>query len=298
MKIQIPFSRRIQELINRSNIQIRSLNALDDNLLELYKTGQKKAILVFRSRVIEVQLHVINNRQIKITDINLSVFMRPGDLVLVILPGNKGNRYVLQTFVKELFVDRFKLQTLDPRLNERVKLSIPGNVSFLQVPPLLTVELEKGHSQIIRDVQLTRKVQPVTLNEQGVAQTSLAVPGYKVTDYFAEKDQKEASCLHKKFLKHKPIAAKLIDISLGGMCIITKQGVGEKLENHFLYINIDSKGSPLAKASLHTSLKIKALAVVRTYNTASDGDYLHLMFFSQLPEEAIQFFPVQDNPKK
>lgn len=297
MKVQIPFSRRIQELINRNNIQIRSLKTLDENLLKLYRTGQKKAILIYRSKVHEVQIHLIGARHIKVTDINLSIFMRPGDLVFIILEGDEGKRYVLQTSVVELFVDRFKLKILDPRSNERVKLSKPCRISFLQVPPLLSVELEKENMQIIRETELVRKGRPVMLSdEEAPAEPTPPTAVYEIIDFFTEKDRKKKkSAMYKSFLEHKSIPAKLIDISRGGMRIQVKQGLAKKLENYFLYVKFDSseltgenEGGP------HSSIKIMAFAIIRSFKATPEGDNLHLMFFSQLPEEAVQYFPAQE----
>lgn len=294
MKIKIPFSRRIQELINRNNIQVRSLDKLDDNLRKLYTAGQKKGILIFRTKVLEVQIHIIDDIHIKIVDINLSVFVRAGDSVIIILPANEGKRYVLQALVKELFVDRLKLQILDPRSNERVKLIEPISMAFWQVPPLFMAKLENDNLQIIREIKLIRESQPAATGTDAATQTdSVAAPRYSIVDWLAEKDEKQASDAYKKFLERKPASSELIDISLGGMCIKTAQGLGKELNNYFLYVTFDSSTQLDAKgASLQPGLNISSFAVVRSYNSSPDGDQLHIMFLSQLPAEAVQFFPV------
>lgn len=288
MKIKIPFSRSIQEFLNRDNKQIYSLDQLDKELLDLYVAGKKKAIISFRTRVLEAQLHVINKSSFKIEDAIFAGYLMPRDLVIVSLSTSKGLQYVMQTTVKDLYIDNFILQIRDPRLNERVKFPKPEKILFWQVPPLLMVKLENEHLQIMRDIELIRKVQTPS-SKPNANEKKPSKASYRVTDYLTEKNEQEQAVEYKKLLNPKPASAELIDVSLGGMCIRTEKGLGKELDNRFLYLSFNSIGSP-SKKRQSPSIKIETFAVVRSYKTSASSDNLHIMFLSHLPEEAVHFF--------
>lgn len=293
MKTQIPFSRNIQEFLNRDNKQIHSLGQLDKELLDLYATGEKKAIINFRTNVLEAQIHIINGGSFKVKDDTFAGCLMPGDLVIVILPVSKGVRYVMQTTVKGLYIDSFILQILDPRLNARVKFPKPERILFWQVPSQIMMKLENEHLQIMRDVQLIRETLSTSASTSS-NEENLSTSSYSVTDYLTEKNKKQQADEHKKLLQSKPDSAELIDISLGGMCIRTQKGFGKELDNHFLYFCFSSMAQ-LNKKKRSPGIKVETLAVVRSYKTTASGDTLHIMFLSRLPEEAAHFFPDTNN---
>ncbi len=287
MQVTLNVSQYIRELLNRSNVQVRSLDQIEEGLKNLFATGQKKAILLFHAQVHEALIRIQDSRHIQISDDTLPVYMRPGDMVIVLLPGPDGKRYVLQTTLVELFIDRFILRILDPRSTRRLKFA-GHNMIFWQVPTILMLKLEQESLHLIRaDGEMVARPGQKNWAEKQYK------PGFNVIDFLFEPELEQISLTFQALVDSEPIPAKLLNISLGGLCVLAKPGAGKNLKNHFLYVNVELTGFREEESKIlpQSGVKIMAFAVVRSYTSNKKGDCLHLMFLSSLPDESSQYFP-------
>jgi len=288
MQVTLNVSQYLKELLNRSNVQVRSLDQIEDDLKELFATGKKKAIILFRTQVHEAQIRIQDSRHLQISDDTLPLYVRPGDMVIVLLPAPGGKRYVLQTTLVELFVDRFILRILDPRSTKRLKFG-GHNMIFWQVPTILMLQLEQEKLRLVRaDGELETTGQ----GRKSWAEKEFK-SGFNVIDFLLESEIEQLSLTFQAVVDSEPVPAKLLDISLGGLCVLAKAGTGKNLKNHFLYVKLELTGfkEEGTKILPQAGVKIMAFTVVRGFTPSKRGDYLHLMFLSPLPDNSSQYFP-------
>lgn len=289
MQATIDVAKYIQELLNRSNVQVRSLDQVDDHLKELYTTGNKKAILLYHSQVSEAPIRILDARRIEITDDTLPLYLKHGDMIIVLLPAPEGKRYVLQTTLEELFIDRFVLQILDPRATKRLKFA-GHNMVFWQIPTVLMLKLEREELRLVRE---DGEMEPENRSKPKSWAEKQFQPGYNIIDYFSEVELDQVSLTYQALIDSEAVSAKLLDISRGGLCLRTKPGMGKNLKNHFLYIKLELVGVQQTGSKIlpQPGIKIMTFAVVRSFKDSKKGDELHLMFLATLPETASAYFP-------
>ncbi|MBU0484907.1 MAG: hypothetical protein KKB30_10385 [Proteobacteria bacterium] len=268
MAAEIDIFEHINELINRNNVQIRSLDVLDQDLYARYLVGGK-AILILRAKVYEKKVRVITEEMLEIESNELAGYVKSGDKLIVVLPGSGKKRFVLQGQVQNIFVDRFRVTILDPRFNQRFSGETSGVSRFWEVPEVVLLKLQNRELRLFRRENGT-VIEHLSESESGTDET--------------------IDCV--KLLATSPISGVLIDISCGGLCLRVGSGNCEHLAKSIVYVGLDFQGHVEEGDEVEAAgMCIKIFAIVRKFRHAPEGDYLHMMFVAQLPEACENFFP-------
>lgn len=299
-RMNIDISGIVKELSERNNIQVHSLNALDKNLRNQFTHKEKKVFLLFRSDVLQSFITETENGRLLLPLEALPMNSKAGERILVILPSDRNNkRYVLQTFIKNVFIDRIELQVMDPRYHRRVRPSTECSILFRNVPHHLLLELQTEKLQLIRELEgMTTDDEPaeqkkVAPPEEGKTRreetTGEDAPGenapeQRITDLLFDGEGKIAHG-YTALLQDPPMSGILVDFSCGGMCLATGNGNGAELSNGLLYCHLDllrkdAAGSP-------ASLEINVFATIRSLKATETGHLLHLMFLGHLSEKIL-----------
>ena len=146
MHKKVDFSLHVKEVLNRNNIQIRSLALVDEELKSHFFQDRRKAVLLIRNKVYEREIDSVDDKNIDIYDTVLIPYIKKGHLVLLVLPSDKKKRYVLQTMVSSVYVDRFRLTALDPRKNRRFPTPQGMPVAIRTVPDALALRIQTGET--------------------------------------------------------------------------------------------------------------------------------------------------------
>ena len=329
MHNEIDFSQQVKEILNRNNIQVRSLAMLNNETKQLFLQHRKKAILLIRGKVYEREIDAPDDKTIDIFDSMLNPYLKLGQLVLLVLPADKGRRFVLQTSVKNIFVDRFRLVTLDPRKNQRFPVTGNTPVFFRTVPDSIAIGIQNGELRTIRETahivpddlthvlkQAGSDVKPEPENdaklEMGLpdeamppkkllssdlasqkAQAPVTSPDHinaLVHDILYQKNHDQQSPEYVEFKKQTPVQGILQDISLGGMCV-TRSNEGNALFSDQLIAVQTSLKIP----DDNTTLDLFLFAVVRNVRINNGQLKANLQFLSRMPKAAVQFFPTKEN---
>lgn len=301
-RMNINVSGIVKELFERNNIQVHSLDALDADLRNQFAHGKKKALLLFRGAVLQTFISESENRRLLLP---LEVFplgSKAGEKALVILPAERNNgRYVLQTFIKNVFIDRIELQIMDPRYYRRVRPAAKHIILARNVPHHLLLELQEAKLQLIRELEgltaddeATEKEEVFSPEEGGTKRDKIVakdayedpVQEQRLTDLLSEGEGKIAAG-YKALLKDSPLSGTLVDFSCGGMSLATKNGDGAELPNGLLYCQLELERK--AGAGRIVTLEVNVFATVRSIKATATGHLLHLMFLAPLPEEVFLF---------
>ena len=317
MQTGVDFSQHVKEVLNRNNIQIRSLEFIDPRLREEFTKHRKKAILLIRNKVFEREINPLNASTIDVFDTQLSPYLKKGQLVLLVLPTGGVKRYVLQTSINNIFIDRFRLTSLDPRNSRRVSFSHPVGVRVRPVGDATVIRMQTGEIKAIRqssgvlpDLPLEHPGQPgstvqdhkpdrsspVEVGSQGDGRIP-APPETKATETPPDRDPeaaiKDTLCPEGgdepaddlvRLEEQTPFEAVLLDISFGGMCLSLRHEANETFfVDQLLAVEcVLDKGSPPAGGGERVSLFL--FAIVRNLQKDHDETRCNLQFLASLPK--------------
>ena len=244
----IEISSQVRAIIDRSNVQCRSLAALPEGLFDLFLSGRREAVVVLRGRPVRALVSAsIDDENFEMEAPELVPFIKVGSLLLVVFPGCDGRRYVIQARVSSLFADSFRVECLDPRYSERFKPEAEVVVSWRRVPDDVELAIRDGALRVFRSLEggMTEKAAPENDNRPP--------PGFEASREFAV----------------------LADISSGGAALFSRTRVDVGLADHMVYMETE-ESAPL-RAGL--------FAVVRGVSQKDGGSVIHLMFVARIPEE-------------
>lgn len=280
-RTNIDISGIVKELFERNNVQVHSLDVLDPGLRALFARREKKALLLFRDAVLQTFFSEDGNRRLLLPLETLPVSGKPGERVLVILPAEDGNkRYVLQTFIKNVFIDRVELQIMDPRYHRRIRPAAAYPVLFRPVPQSLLLELQTGKLHLVREA--TGTAEERCDGKKGKAEPDCPRQ-CRITDLLADEEEKIATA-HQSLLQEPSFPGTLVDFSCGGMSLATEKLAEVKLPDGLLYCQLTLAGQgPDSDAGP----EISVFATIRAIRATADGHLLHLMFPGRLPEELL-----------
>jgi len=318
MQTSVDFSQHVKEVLNRNNIQIRSLEFVDSNIKERFFTHRKKAILLIRNKVFEREINSLGNRMLDIFDTQLCPYLKKGQSVLVVLPTGGKKRYVLQTKIVNIFVDRFRLTALDPRDAKRFSFSPPIGVRIRPVCDATAIRIQTGEVRVIRynegilpDTSLDSPNQPGNSKgspDEGFEKSVLdgvEGDGGQSPDSSAVQTPSAPPCRGRQALlkdilckdegddladdfislaDQPPIDATILDISFGGMCV-SHQHVAA--ENFFVDQLLTTEcafsiGAHPPEGS--ERLLLFVFAVVRNMKNHQGATHLNLQFLANLPK--------------
>lgn len=262
--MKVDFSAQIKEILDKNNIQLCSLDFLEENLKQQFTNLRRKALLLVHGKVYERKINPVDGTLIDIYDPVLSNHLKNDELVLIILPTGSSKRYVLQTGVVAHYVNRFSVKVLDPRKN--IRFPVKKNDCLAKVWPLpdhMAIKMQTGGLLAIRDKQ--------------------QVEGQlEVIDALYEPEEKDVAADYRTLLTSAAQSTTIVDISLGGTCLIAKRD--ERLQAHQLvFVELTlvvGEGSAL----------LRPLAVIRSSSDHEHDLKLHLRFISHMGEEVETFF--------
>jgi len=323
MQTSVDFSQHVKEVLNRNNIQIRSLEFVDAKIKEKFFAHRKKAILLIRNKVYEREINSLGDRTLDIFDTQLSPYLKKGQPVLVVLPTGGKKRYVLQTKIVNIFVDRFRLTALDPRDTPRFPFSSPVEVKIRPVCDATAIRIQTGEVRVIRyndgvlpdapsgspsptgssspDEGLEKSVLAGDEGKGQQPQDSPIVgipsappcrgPHFSLKDILFKDEGDEESDDFIRLEGQTPIAGAILDISYGGMCVSHQHGAAESFfVDQLLAIECAfDKGSSALAGSERLNLFI--FAVVRNMKNHEGNTQLNLQFFANLPKAIQSYWP-------
>ncbi len=262
--MKVDFSAQIKEILDKNNIQLRSLDFLAENLKRQFANLRPKALLLVHGKVYEREINPVDATLIDIFDSVLSNHLKNDELVLVILPTGSSKRYVMQTRVIDRYVDRFRLKVLDPRKNIRFPFKKHDcRAKIWPLPDHMAMKMQTGALHAIRDKQ----------EEEGQLE---------VIDALYEPGGQDVAADYLALLSGAARSSAIVDISLGGTCLVAKRD--ERLHAHQLV---------LVELTLMVgggSALLRPLAVIRSSFAHGHGLKLHLRFISRLGDEVETFF--------
>lgn len=311
------FSQHVKEVMNRNNIQIRSLEFVDSELKEKFFTQRKKAILLIANKVFEREINSLANRTLEIFDTQLNRYLKKGQLVLVVLPTGGKKRYVLQTKIVNIFIDRFQLIALDPRDANRFPFSSPIGVRIRPVCDATAIRIQTGEVRVIRyndGVSIPPSAAPTdnsTPNEgieknlpagvggkgsqppdSAIMATTSAPPGQgphsSIKDMLCKAEGDDQADDFVKLAGQSPIDGTILDISCGGMCVSCEHGAVKTLfVDQLLAMECAvAKDPPLPDGG--APLDLFVFAIVRNKKEHQDATQLNLQFLANLPKAVVE----------
>lgn len=322
MQTGIDFSQRVKEVLNRNNIQIRSLAYIDKKTKEELFRHRKKVILLIRNKVFEREINSLDNQTIDVFDTQLNPYLKKKQLVLVVVPTGGTKRYVLQTYINNIFIDRFRLVALDPRNNKRFSFSLPINVTIRPVCDATAIRIQTGEVRPIRDhdgimpdtspdtsskadntttAKQAEKIPPFEIreNEGKTSDPSSTEPASAppcldhlatITDnLFKEKEDEQAED-SVQLRDQTPSNGTLLDVSCGGMCVLYHDDSADTFAvDQLLAVECTfKKKSPSPEISEQLTLSV--FVIVRNIKNQDGEPQLNLQFLANLPKAAQQYW--------
>lgn len=303
MQTSVDFSQHVKEVLNRNNTQIRSLEFVDTRIREEFTQHRKKAILLIRNKVYEREINPLDARTIDVFDTQLSTYLKKGQLVLVVLPTGGVKRYVLQTSIANIYIDRFRLVALDPRNSRRFSFSHAIAVGIRPVADATVIRIQTGEVRAIRHCaglppelshpspsdrpgqvggtglsQEPAKVPPV---ESSGGTGEAAVAGASIKDLLGTGEGAEPADDFVTLAGQPALAAELLDISCGGMCLSCRHEAGE----HLFIDQLLAVDCVLAKGGT-----LFLFAIVRNIKKHLDETRCNLQFLADLPRAMQEYW--------
>ena len=249
MADSIEISSHIKAVIDRSNVQCRSLAALPEGLFDRFLAKGFPLAVLFKGRPLRGRVRAgIDEENFEIEAPDLVPYLKAGALLLVVFPGPGGRRYVIQARVREVKADGCRVECLDPRYGKRLRPEGEVVVSWRRVPDEVELALREGGLRVFRE--LAGGVVERVAADEGDRREA---PGFEASRGFAV----------------------LADISGGGAALFSKEAVDGGLADHLLYIETD-KAAPA---------RLGLFAVVRGISGREGGSLIHLMFVARIGED-------------
>jgi len=243
----IEISAQVKEIINRSNVQLRSLAGLPDEFLAPFLRRDKELLLVFKGKPVKGFFsNRIDDEIFEVEAPEIIPYLKGGAVVIAVMPG-VGSRYVIQTSVSALFAEKVRLACLDPRFSQRIVPSSELVVSWRKVPDEVELALKEG------GIGLFRSSDGNVIEKVAADGAKGNPPGFEGKREFAV----------------------IGDISTGGCSLISKAKIPPELANHLLYIeNEDS-----------APCRMGIFGVARSVRAARTGSRANIMFVGRIAEE-------------
>jgi hypothetical protein len=317
MQTNVDLSPHVKEVMNRNNIQIRSLDFVDPKILEKFFIHRKKAILLIRNKVFEREINSLGDQTLDIFDTQLSPYLKKGQSILVVLPTGGKQRYVLQTKIINIFIDRFRLAALDPRDTIRFSFSPPRGVKIRTVCDATTIRIQTGELRVIRHhdgvlqdtstdntprqtgnspmdkefeksvtLGVTDKGEGPTPDSSIAATTSPPCHHLQpsIKDILSKDEGNEKADDFVRLEGQPPIDGTLQDISCGGMCVSLQYTA----DNNFFIDQLLATECTFSTDSRtpegSEQLNFFVLAVVRNIKNHQGATLLNLQFLANLPK--------------
>ncbi|MEW6219245.1 MAG: hypothetical protein AB1634_06860 [Thermodesulfobacteriota bacterium] len=266
----LDISAQVLQVARRSNVLVRSFGSLDADTRQLFAQERRRAILLVHSHYYEREINPVPPHRLDIFDASLCRLVHKGQGVLVALPVG-AVRYVLQCVVEEVFMDRFRLRSRDPRRYRRVRPAGDPAVRLYQVPEVFSFMVERKTLAVRRTVQA--EADSLTVRDEALERSS----------------QGPAPLGDRLFSLPLGIGS-VKDLSLGGALVQVAAELGEDLSDRLMLADLHLPGPSAG------FLAAQVLAVVRVVEPASPGTRLHLMFLEPLPPTAEGFLAPADPP--
>jgi hypothetical protein len=266
----------MQLLISPSYIQIDSPLRLDETMLQPFRTGQQKVILLDpRNRRMEAAiLHAVDATHIVAEILEPALLRNCGDRVLSIFPCLPNCQFVLQTVVDDIDRDRVKLRYQDPRYEARLRLQTAGEIAVHFLPAELVTMIAKKQVQIAREIVVRDKA-PDAREVQ-------------IADLLIDSNLPESSSSMQCFDAPPSFVGGLEDISLGGARLkLAGAHEQEELSSHHV-IRLEIPLQIIAQNA--AILRLKPLAVIRNARGKADAWHMHIQFLRRLPNEVWALF--------
>lgn len=283
MQTSIDLSKHTKEVLNRNNIQIGSMRFVDPDTKENLFTQRTKAIVLINNKVYERKISPLaGDRTLDIFDTQLTPHLKKGHPVLVVLPTGGKKRYVLQTKIVNIFIDRFHLAILDPRDAKRFSFSSPLGIKIRTVCDATAIRIQTGEIRISRHIDEILLESPASVNIQS------ALPCQD--PLFAIKDillNDEGNCQTDDLAKlegQHPIDGNIIDISCGGMCVSYQHNAGAKFFVNQLLVTECSFANGSKSHPKNERINLFVLSIVRSMKSHQDSKQLNLQFLAALPK--------------
>ncbi len=245
----IEISSQIKTIIDRNNVQCRSLAALPEGMFERFVVKGLPLAVLFKGRPLRGVVSAgIDEENFEIEAPDLVPYLKAGALLLVVFPGPDGRRYVIQARVSAVKADGCRVECLDPRYGKRLRPEGEVVVSWRRVPDEVELALRDGGLRVFRSMD-DGVVEKVAADETDRREA----PGFETSRGFAV----------------------LADISGGGAALFSKEEVDGGLADHLLYIETD-KAAPA---------RLGLFAVVRGVSGRDGGSLIHLMFVARIGDD-------------
>jgi urease gamma subunit len=322
-------SQHVKEVLNRNNIQTRSLEFIPLEIKEQFFTQHKKAILLVRNKVFEREINQMGITDvIDVFDTELIPYLKKGQFVLLVMPTGGVKRYILQTRIDNIFVDRFRLVTLDPRHNKRFSFARSVGVRIRPVCDATVIRyIQTGEVRPVRntdgvlpDAPLDNAGQtdvnnpdrgfakhavvdegnkkegcasaPSQLESDGTNRTSVDGLQHKsgsIRDILCRQDGDEKAEDFVRLEGQTPIEGTIVDMSCGGMCVSCGNGAGASFfVDQLMAIECVLEKGAPPPAEAER-LHLFVLAIVRNNRKIKGIIYLNLQFLSNLPTAVLAY---------
>jgi hypothetical protein len=259
-------------VLSPTTVQVNSPHHIPAALRAPFEAREKALILVdpLSKKTLPVTLRAWDETAL-LADIAYSPGLRrPGDRLLVIFPILPQQRYVIQTQVEEVYLDRLKLHYQDPRYDVRHTIPLLDPVMVDIVPKELSTAWEQ------RQVVLTRhcSLPPETW-------ISMAQEG-SVSDLFSDSTLATSTLPGSGDASATRLVCRLHDLSPGGVgliCDSVQQPTA--LQHRLLWAHIRL---PMRFAAHTWYLTLVPCGVVRAVRRTPRGWMLHVRFLKRLPD--------------
>ncbi len=324
MASKIDFSQRIKEVLNKNNVQIRSFSLLDKNVSDLYFSHRQKAMLAIHNKVFESEINLVDSETIDVFDTQLFSHLKKGNLVLVVLRAEGKLRYVIQTAVLGLFVDRFRLQALDPRKNKRYTFPSRTEVTVRSIDDAILTKIQVGELLSIRNYRgidagelaetiasesdenhkNKNRLNNVISNHNEVESSADGIKNeltditsgsvhkaeVSIVDTLCSSQDYQVAADHHHLMQQIPFQGLVADISLGGMFVTLEKGNTDVYKDQVVAVECYLKPACLETANQQV-LNTIVFAVVRNLKESTSSYQLNLQFLTNLPKNAEKYFP-------
>lgn len=253
---------------------------------------RKQAILLINNKVYEREIKPPDQERIlDIPDTMLIPYLKKGQPVLLVLPTGGKKRYILQTRILNIYIDRFQLQILDPRASKRFSFSSPAEVKIRPICEATAIRIQTGEVKVVRSVD-------AVLLDSATGDMPEAQPcrgrSFSVKDMLLRNEGDDQDEDFHKLEGQTPTNGAIIDISLGGMCLSCRQLTGESFFADQL-VAVECAFAKEADANPNDKpISLFVLAVVRSTKKSPDDGKLNLQFLAGLPKAIDRYWSAKN----
>ena len=267
-------AKELSRLLAPPDIQIDKPQRIPADLLRPFQTGLKELWLLptQSKKLVLATLGVLQETYLcadTLQAVSLSAYK--DRVLLVIFPVMPTQKYVLQTWITEVYLDRLQLRYQDPRYDRRWTFQVATSVLLRPVPADLVSLLE--HDQI--------RLERETIDG---AEALGSMAGEAITDHIIRVPTTTADALVDECEDASPLTCSLYDISLGGVCLTVQGTPPAVMTQQFVTLQIILPGiAPTSAEDQTDPLHLSLLGVVRHVRAVRRSSTLHIRFLQRLP---------------